>query len=324
MVPIYDEAIGRGQLLKISLLSGARERITNDLSNYSMSPDLTADGKNVAVVEGNGVSNIWASSSGYSSKLEQITFGQLSMFGAAETNDGKLLFLGDSEIWIMDATGTARASFAKLRAFSVGICGAYVVADVLQDGLMHIVRLNGDGTHEVILATGTLYSPMCSAEGKIVFYYDLSLPQKILSMPIEGGTPVEIAKIPGDGLIGPEEISNDGKMLAYIYERYTPVPAMFLDVISSASGSLLKSFTAPPGANGRMRWSSGDTALDYVLTRDGVDNLWQQKLVGGAPKQVTKFTSGRIFGFNWSKNHKRLLLSRGSFTSDLVLLSHLR
>ncbi len=45
---------------------------------------------------------------------------------------------------------------------------------------------------------------------------------------------------------------------------------------------------------------------------------------GGEPKQFTKFTSGRIFDFDWSADGKQLLLARGETNSDIVLLSHLR
>jgi len=43
----------------------------------------------------------------------------------------------------------------------------------------------------------------------------------------------------------------------------------------------------------------------------------------GPPDQLTKFTSGQIFGFNWTADEKQLLLSRGEVTSDVVLLGNL-
>jgi hypothetical protein len=64
--------------------------------------------------------------------------------------------------------------------------------------------------------------------------------------------------------------------------------------------------------------------LEYLLDREGATNLWEQPLSGGLPRQLTKFTSGRIFDFNWTGDGKQLLLSRGEVTSDVVLLSNLR
>ena len=137
--------------------------------------------------------------------------------------------------------------------------------------------------------------------------------------------PLQIARIPGDGVVARLDISNDGKSLAFPWEQYTLVPSVHLSVISSADGSLLnlsRPRRASTNSSG-VRWSPGDTALQYILTHDGVGNIWQQRLAGGPPQQITKFTSGLIFHFNRAKSDKRLLLARGSVTTDAVLLSHL-
>jgi hypothetical protein len=42
------------------------------------------------------------------------------------------------------------------------------------------------------------------------------------------------------------------------------------------------------------------------------------------PKQLTHFTSERIFNFNWSPDGKRLLVTRGNFSSDAVLINDFR
>jgi len=55
-----------------------------------------------------------------------------------------------------------------------------------------------------------------------------------------------------------------------------------------------------------------------------VTNIWEQPLAGGSPKQITNFTSGSIFDFDWSQDGKRLFMSRGEVSSDVVLLSNLR
>ena len=36
------------------------------------------------------------------------------------------------------------------------------------------------------------------------------------------------------------------------------------------------------------------------------------------------FTSGRIFGFSWSRDGKQLFVAKGSETSDVVLISNFR
>jgi Tol biopolymer transport system component len=73
-----------------------------------------------------------------------------------------------------------------------------------------------------------------------------------------------------------------------------------------------------------VRWSPAGAALQYLVQQNGATNLWEQPLAGGKPRQLTKFTSGRIFDFNWSSDHRRLLLTRGDVSSDVVLLSSFR
>jgi len=72
------------------------------------------------------------------------------------------------------------------------------------------------------------------------------------------------------------------------------------------------------------RWSPEGHRLQYMLTQNGTTNIWEQPLAGGNPKQITKFTSGQIFDFNWTANGKQLLLTRGETTSDVILLSNIQ
>jgi Tol biopolymer transport system component len=79
----------------------------------------------------------------------------------------------------------------------------------------------------------------------------------------------------------------------------------------------------PVGFSG-TRWSPQGKGLQYALTQNGTTNIWEQPLAGGEPKQITKFSSGRIFDFNWTADGKQLLITRGEVTSDVVLFSNLR
>ena len=81
---------------------------------------------------------------------------------------------------------------------------------------------------------------------------------------------------------------------------------------------------AVQGMNDSLRWSLSGEALQYLVTQNGVTNLWSQPLAGGKPKQLTQFSSGQIFDFNWSSDHMWLLMTRGSTNTDAVWLSNLQ
>jgi Tol biopolymer transport system component len=56
----------------------------------------------------------------------------------------------------------------------------------------------------------------------------------------------------------------------------------------------------------------------------GVDNLWLQPLDGGAGRQLTNFSSLKIYSYQWSLDGKNLALVRGDSPSDLVLIQDSR
>ena len=86
----------------------------------------------------------------------------------------------------------------------------------------------------------------------------------------------------------------------------------------------MKTFDYAPGANfdspiRLIRWAPDGQALTYVVTKKRVSNIWAQPVDGGPPKPVTHFTSGLIFGFDWSRTGD-LALSRGNQSGDIVLI----
>lgn len=82
-------------------------------------------------------------------------------------------------------------------------------------------------------------------------------------------------------------------------------------------------FQLPTGAS-TLTWSPDGKALQYLMTRNGAGNVWEQPLSGGDPHQFTHFTSGLLFDFSWSRDGKQLLLSKGDRASDVVLITSFR
>lgn len=58
----------------------------------------------------------------------------------------------------------------------------------------------------------------------------------------------------------------------------------------------------------------------YPIRDKGVDNLYLQPLDGGAARQLTNFTSLKIYSYQWSPDGKKLALVRGDSPSDLILI----
>jgi Tol biopolymer transport system component len=71
------------------------------------------------------------------------------------------------------------------------------------------------------------------------------------------------------------------------------------------------------------RWAPDSQGVAYINQQDG-RNLWEQPLDGGPPHALTHFPDAQILDFAWSPDGKRLALSRGRRSDDIVLLTGLR
>ena len=178
------------------------------------------------------------------------------------------------------------------------------------------MRTDVDGGNTLKLAEGAFNSE-CSPDGKWVLFYST---RKLYRISIDGGTPVEIFDAPNGGS---SAISPDGKWIACTYPELTPVPVLKLAVIP-AEGGALSTYLSGPSAPVECSGRPISKSIQYLLTREGATNVWEQPLAGGPPHPVTDFTSGHIFDFAWSRDGKELLLAKGEKTSDVLLISNFR
>jgi len=97
-------------------------------------------------------------------------------------------------------------------------------------------------------------------------------------------------------------------------------------VIPFAGGDPVKVLDIPQSVTGAsgLRWMQDGRALTYIDTINGVSNIWSLPLDTGAPKQLTDFKTDRIFWFDFSRDGKQLALSRGTQTSDVILIRDFR
>ncbi len=59
-------------------------------------------------------------------------------------------------------------------------------------------------------------------------------------------------------------------------------------------------------------------------TRSGVPNLWSRPVRGGPPRPLTNFTSGLIYNFEISPDGGQVACSRGTRSSDVILMTAFR
>ena len=320
LVPIGIPRENRSQIWEISYPGGERRRFTNDLSNYAAYLDLTRDRSTLVALDQKQTSHIWIAPAGKSELAREIASGGTVDQGVVPGPGNKLLLQSDGSALVsMNPNGSERVSLVPqvLNYVSRSACGDRYLLFTSYDGSkLQLMRSDPDGSNMVKLSDEG-GAAACSPDGKW-FVYDRH--EKIYRMPIEGGTPAEIASCPGGG---GATISPDGKLVAFSFQEGSPVPQVKTAVVPAEGGKLLNAFVQPSGASS-LRWSPDGKALHYLLTRNGATNVWEQPLSGGDPRQFTRFTSGLIFDFSWSRDGKQLLLSKGDQSSDVVMITNFR
>src|SRR5690349_4476821 len=321
VVPISVPRERRTQLWLVSRSSGERRRITNDLSNYGTNIELTQDGRMLVARESKQDSHIWVVPQGKSSLARQITFGETPEEAVAAGPAGKILVRsGDSEIVLMNADGSQRAALRPEIRNYIGFstcADSRIVFDHDTGNQIELWRADADGSNPAKLAENAGGSD-CSPDGSWILYNSGT---KLFRIPVSGGNPQQILDLVRTAPWA--VVSPDGKWVAYRYMEGSPVAVPRVGVIPASGGSTAHVLDIPSGSEG-LHWSPDGKGVQFVLTRNGAGNVWEQPLAGGSLRQVTDFSSGLIFDFAWSRDGSQLLLARGNVTSDVVLISNLR
>jgi Tol biopolymer transport system component len=201
--------------------------------------------------------------------------------------------------------------------FSVTSCGGrYLVFDSYRNGKVELWRTDADGSNGIRKLDVVGYSD-CSPDGKWIYYL---VKDKLNRVSSEGGAPIELLTVPGAADAWLLRVSPKGDQIAFVFQSGSPILSTQVATVSATGGPLQFTRAVPFGFAG-LRWAPSGKALDYLLTRKDATNIWEQPLTGGAPRQISSFPSGRIFDFAWSRDGALLLLTKGSQSSDVILIN---
>jgi Tol biopolymer transport system component len=247
------------------------------------------------------------------------------------TGDGKLITAGsDGHIETMlPERGTPNHLGLREAAQTLpSACGngRYLVYVARTGATSDLWRVDADGGNPMQLTkVGSVVARQntridCSRDGKWVAFTatNPSTGASAWRIPVEGDPPTKLIENIDRPRIA---ISPDGQFVAVHLWGKTPTSPSVLAAIPAQGGDVVYHFDAPAGMFG-LSWSPDSKSFQYVLTRDGVGNLWEQPLAGGAPRQLTHFKIDLIFDFAWALDGKQLALARGNRNSNVVLISN--
>ncbi len=117
-------------------------------------------------------------------------------------------------------------------------------------------------------------------------------------------------------------VSPNGKQLAcYYWDEQRNSPAV-IAIIPIDGGKPAESFESPAGMSPtEFRWTPDGTGIAYAISAGGISTIWVQPLAGGPRRRIAEFKGERIFFFDWSRDGRTLVCSRGASVSDVVLIS---
>jgi serine/threonine protein kinase len=335
---LFDPRLRSTQIWQISYPGDAVRRITNDLNNYRRL-SLTADSSAIVTVQTEGASSIWVAPQGDTSRAKQISSGRYDgQQGLSWMAGGKLAYTsresGMTDIWSMGQDGkdqkqlTANAA-TNLEPWATSD-GRYIIFTSTRRTpsrtFRSIWRMDTDGSNLKQLAGGAGDRfPQSSPDVRWVVFHSLrSGSLRAWKVSIDGGEPVPVT----DKWTSNPTVSPDGNLVACFYREDQPnAPWTKVAIIPFGGGDPVKlldlprlSFTSAPG----LRWTPDGRALTYIDTINGVSNIWSLPIDGSAPKQLTDFKTDQIFWFDFSRDGKQLAVSRGTQTSDVILIRDFR
>ena len=330
----FELGSNTSQVYQISYPGGEVRKITNDLLSYH-GVSMTADSGSMVVVQEDRVLNIWSAPDGDTRRAGQLTHGSAKNEGRAGlrwTSEGKIVYTSFAggltpNVWIMNGDGSnprqLTQSFGVFPAVSPD--GRYIVYCVSSE-TDTIWRMDFDGGNPKQLSNNGGRFSSLSPDGRWVIYTAVvSGETRLWKVSIDGGEPVRLT----DNHSSRPAVSPDGKSIAFLYREQQNSP-LRIAIIPFEGGQPTKLLDLPPGYNTSqviagipqaLHWLPDGRSFAYIVTRDGVSNIWSVAVDGGAPKQLTNFTSDQIVWFDLSRDGKPTLFSRGATTKDVVLIS---
>jgi eukaryotic-like serine/threonine-protein kinase len=345
----FDSPDPRRQLAFISLPSAQIRSITNDTNSYD-GLSISADNKTIASIVYSDIQSLFllpsAGSAGNSPSPTLVQGKGYATFGWSAT--GEILLQEWKQLVQISPDGSNRVVLMNQFAVQPKACGnepagtqesrsiifwsfTYSPSGAVVEGIW---RADADGANAKELTSGgTDYGPVCSPDGKFVYYLEVRT-HRINRVSIDGGKPEAVlgAEIPGTLLAAKSlTLSRDGKTLAFLVSiqsgsgsvaehNKTKLVLLALDAGLQPSKRILD---PNPLVSNFPAISPDGNAVVYAIRENGVDNMWLQPIDGagrGDGHRITNFSVDAIADYAYSPDGKTLGVLRNHNDSDIVLL----
>ncbi|MCO6509476.1 MAG: PD40 domain-containing protein [Aridibacter famidurans] len=314
------------QIFRVSVQQGNAIQLTG-LGSSSWGLSITADGTRLVTTEEEVKTGIWVSPDLDPMNAVEVLPARGDTWSLDWTTDGRLVYVSDQsgarEVWVMDADGKNGQQLTNDRVAKsepvVSPDGDTVLYWSPVEGFQ-IYKLPIGGGNPSRMDTGAVgpNNPVFSPDGKFIAFD--SWPegmQSIFRMPAEGGRAERLT----DYFSLEPSYSPDGSRIACFFldgkDQF-----LSLAIIPAEGGTPIRKFEVPVSvisSRGSV-WTPDGKQITY-LVRDGEKtDLWAQSVEGGDPVRLSEFSRPWIQRWAYSKDGKRIAISRGQGLRNAVML----
>jgi len=325
---VNSARLGNGQLQAhlgyLTYPGGVFRELTTDTNSYSQQ-SISKDGKTLAAIQGRLRYELEVAPAGEPDKLAAVTLSsRLPIWQWDWTADGNLVLPQSGDVKTVSPDGKEKMLFTdnKHVVDQVSSCGngRYLVFRQLartNAASSNIWRANIDGSDQQQLTKGMSdRSPVCSRDGRWVYYQDNNDNGYLKRVPIGGGSPETLVKF----AMGAYSLSPDGKYVASLEVRELDHKLMLRADTAEGHKMMYHDIDQRALTGSGLAYTPDGKSVIFVVRDKGVDNLWSQPLDGSASKPLTHFAAERILRFVFSPDGSKLAIERGEEESDVVLL----
>jgi eukaryotic-like serine/threonine-protein kinase len=312
--------------------SGDVQNVTNDLSEYR-NLTVTADGKTLVSTQEQQSSAIYMGTApvkwpgDIKMSATPITSGQAEGGDVDWGSDGKIYF-GDNAFhsFRMNPDGTSRARVPDRDTNSAyGIsCGADAVlfANLLNNSLTLFRHSLVTGETKQVTTGRDAEWPVCTSDGKTVFYNDYFAGPALMRVSTDGSSPAAVYSSASYNAA----LSPNNKRIAFFQFSDAGGEHKEQIVIQDLDGGN-RSFLPENGVVFRPAWAPDGNALILDKGTGSGSNLFYQPLNGSKATQITHFDSEPLWvaSYSVSPDGKQIAIGRARVNdSDLVMFSNFR
>lgn len=316
--------LDRYQIALVSYPDGKITPVTRDTNKYT-DVSVANSGRILATVLSEGHWDLLVGPSRSAGKDFRAAAPVSSTTNFTWTHDGRILFDKQASLYVINPqTGEQNRFLTESQGAGAD---PWECSDhqhiVFAFGLgmnsnQNIWRSDESGGNLKQLSKGRLDDyPVCSPDSRWVYYLD-NTSRQVMKVAIDGGTPQTVTNARAEGFF---DISPDGTTAVFVTIDHAAGHQQRIMLVATDTGQTRKMLELQrPIMTNIIRFSREGKSVIYTVRDHGVDNLWEQPLDGSAGKQITSFTSERIWDYHWSEDGSQLAVSRGHTDSDVVLI----